>query len=252
MIKLSKISTKPPEKLTKAIAKKKMAEMAKEIGELLLVMYAEGKHSLLIVLQGMDSSGKDGTVKNVFGRSSPVNINVKSFKKPTDEEFAHDFLWRCHKLAPAKGHVTVFVRSHYEDILIQRVHKWITPRQVTARMKAINAWEELLRDDNNTTVLKFYLHLSKERQLEKLKERIEVPEKNWKHKDGDWKERKKWDEYRKAYEYAINKSSIPWIIAPVDSRWYRNYFIAKEILKALRKMKMELPGLDSELFPKKK
>lgn len=252
MIKLSKISTKPPQNLTKERAKKELAEMAKEIADLLIVMYAEQKHSLLIVLQGMDSSGKDGSVKNVFSKASPVNINVKSFKKPSKEEFAHDFLWRCHKLAPAKGHVQIFVRSHYEDILIQRVQNWITPKQVSSRMKAINAFEELIKEDNNTTVLKFYLHLSKERQLEKLKERIEVPEKNWKHKDGDWEQRKKWDDYMKAYEYAINKSSIPWIIAPVDSRWYRNYFIAKEVLKTLKKLKMKLPGLDSELFPKKK
>jgi len=184
MIKLSKISTKPPQNLTKERAKKELAEMAKEIADLLIVMYAEQKHSLLIVLQGMDSSGKDGSVKNVFSKASPVNINVKSFKKPSKEEFAHDFLWRCHKLAPAKGHVQIFVRSHYEDILIQRVQNWITPKQVSSRMKAINAFEELIKEDNNTTVLKFYLHLSKERQLEKLKERIEVPEKNWKHKDG--------------------------------------------------------------------
>jgi len=252
MIKLSKISTKAPENITKEQAKAKLSVMAKEIGELLQIMYAEKKHSVLIVLQGMDSSGKDGSVKKVFAKSSPVNINVKSFKKPSDIEFAHDFLWRCHQLAPAKGHLQIFVRSHYEDILIQRVQKWITPKRVSNRMKAINAFEELLKEDNNTTVLKFYLHLSKERQLEKLKERIEVPEKNWKHKDGDWEQRKKWDDYMKAYEYAINKSSIPWTIVPVDSRWYRNYFIAKEILRTLKKMKMQLPGLDSELFPQKK
>ncbi len=254
MIRLSKISTRAPENLTKQKAKIQLKAITKEIGELLMKVYAEEKQSLLIVLQGMDSSGKDGTVKNVFRYASPVNINVKSFKKPTDEEFAHDFLWRCHKLAPAKGFCQIFVRSHYEDILIQRVHKWITPSQVKMRMNAINAWEELLKKDNNTTILKFYLHLSKERQLEKLKERIAVPEKNWKHKDGDWSERRKWNDYMTAYEYAINQSKIPWIIAPVDQRWYRNLFIAKEVLKALRKMKPVLPGLESEKFsvPKSK
>ncbi len=250
MVRLSKVSTKAPKNITKDWAKSELRKMNKEIADLLLKMYAEQKHSLLIVFQGMDSSGKDGSVKNVFRGSSPINISARSFKKPSKEEFAHDFLWRCHKLAPAKGHVQLFVRSHYEDILIQRVHKWITPKKVANRMKAINAWEELLRDDNNTTVLKFFLHLSKERQLEKLTERLETPEKNWKHKDGDWDERKKWNDYMKAYEYAINNSTIPWTIVPVDSRWYRNYFIAKEVLSTLKKMKMKLPGLDSERFTK--
>lgn len=251
MIKLSKISTLPPKGFTKERAKKELAEMSEEIGELLINMYAEGKHSLLIVFQGMDSSGKDGVTKNVFKHSSPINIKCTSFKKPSDEEFAHDFLWRCHKLAPAKGQVSVFVRSHYEDILIQRVHKWITPKQVAMRMRAINAFEELLEEDNNTKVLKFYLHLSKAQQLEKLQERLDVQEKNWKHKDGDWEERKHWNKYRQAYEYAINNSSIPWIIAPVDKRWYRNWFVAKEVLKALKAMKIKLPALESEMFKDK-
>lgn len=251
MVRLSKISSKPPKGITKSWAKAELKKMNKEIADLLMTMYAGQEKSLLIVLQGMDSSGKDGSVKNVFRGSSPINISAHSFKKPSKEEFAHDFLWRCHKLAPAKGHLQLFVRSHYEDILIQRVHKWITPKRVSTRMKAINAWEELLQDDNDTVVLKFFLHLSKERQLEKLKERIEIPEKNWKHKDGDWDERKKWNDYMKAYEYAINKSSIPWIIVPVDSRWYRNYFIAKEVLRTLKKMKLKLPGLDSEKFAQK-
>jgi len=252
MTKISKVSTKAPSTITKEKAKLELKKMSEEIGDLLLDMYAESKHSLLIVLQGMDSSGKDGVVKKVFRHASPINLSAKSFKKPSKEEFAHDFLWRCHKLAPKKGHAQFFVRSHYEDILIQRVHKWITPSRVTKRMYAINAFETLLRDDNNTTVLKFYLHLSPERQLEKLQERLDVPEKNWKHKDGDWEERKHWKEYMKAYQYAIDKSVIPWTIIPADQRWYRNYMVAKEVLKALKKMKIQLPELKSELFPKKK
>ena len=128
--------------------------------------------------------------------------------------------------------------------MIQRVHGWITEAHVRKRMAAINAFEELLQFDNNTTILKFYMHLSKERQLEKLQERIDDPTKNWKHNDGDWEQRKHWDAYRKAYESAINNSSIPWIIAPVDSRWYRNYFVTNEILKVMRKWKMTRPVLD--------
>lgn len=250
MIKLSDYSTKAPKGVNEKDIRKKTKEIAKEIAELQEKMYAEKKHSLLVVFQGMDSSGKDGSSHEVFKYCSPVGIKAKTFKKPSDEEFSHDFLWRVAPLAPAKGEIQLFIRSHYEDILIQRVHKWISEKRVKQRMKAINAWEELLQVDNNTTVLKFYLHLSPERQLEKLQERIDIADKNWKHNDGDWKEREKWDEYRKAYEYAINESSIPWIIAPVDQRWYRNYFIAKEVLKTLKSMKMKFPKLKSEIFTK--
>ena len=229
-IKLADISTKPPKDYDKKKYKEEQKEMAKEIGKLHEIMFAEGKNSLLVVMQGMDSSGKDGATREAFKYCSPNGIKATSFKKPTDEEFAHDFLWRVHKLAPAKGRIRVFIRSHYEDILIQRVHKWIDEQHVTKRINAINAWEELIQFDNNTTILKFYMHLSEERQGEKLQERIDDPEKNWKHNAGDWEERKLWDKYRDVYEDAINRSVVPWIIAPVDSRTYRNWFITKKIL----------------------
>ena len=202
------------------------------------------KHSLLVVFQGMDSSGKDGATKKVFRKCSQAHINTYAFKKPSDLEFAHDFLWRVHKEAPAKGDVKIFIRSHYEDILIQRVHKWIDEDRVTARINAINAFERNLHIDNNTTIIKFFLHLSKERQLEKLTERIEVAEKNWKHNDGDWKERQHWDDYMRCYEDALNRSEIPWIIAPVDQRWYRNLFIAEKINEVLNTLDLQLPILD--------
>ncbi len=244
MIDLSKISTKPPAEYSKKKTKKATKKITKEIGELVETMYAEGKHSLLMVVQGMDSSGKDGSTREVFKYCSPTMVSATSFGKPTDEEFDHDFLWRCHKVAPRKGKINVFVRSHYEDILIQRVHNWIDEKRVKMRMDAINAWETLLQEDNNTTVLKFYLHLSHERQGEKLQERIDDPSKNYKHNPDDWKQREHWDSYRKAYEYAINESVIPWIIAPVDSRTYRNYFIAKHVLKTLQDMNMKRPTLE--------
>jgi polyphosphate kinase 2 (PPK2 family) len=192
----------------------------------------------------MDSSGKDGATRNVFQYCSPAFISAKSFKKPSDEEFDHDFLWRVSKEAPAKGTIKVFIRSHYEDILIQRVHKWIDDQRVDQRIDAINAWEKLLVNDNNTTILKFYMHLSNERQLEKLQERIDDPEKQWKHNPGDWEERKLWNQYMFCYEDAINRSEIPWIIAPVDSRSYRNYFIAKKVLETLKSLNLELPLLE--------
>lgn len=245
-IKLSDYPTTPPDDYDKKKYKKEQKKMAEEIGKLHEIMFAEGKNSLLVVFQGMDSSGKDGATRETFSYCSPNGISAHSFKKPTDEEFAHDFLWRVHKLAPAKGNIQVFIRSHYEDILIQRVHGWIDEEHVTKRINAINSWEDLLQFDNNTTILKFYMHLSYERQEEKLQERIDDPEKNWKHNDGDWEERKLWDKYRDAYENAINKSTTPWIIAPVDSRTYRNWFITKKVLETMRAMDMKLPVLEKE------
>ena len=166
------------------------------------------------------------------------------FKKPSDKEFAHDFLWRVHKQAPAKGEIKVFIRSHYEDVLIQRVHKWIDEDRVNARIDAINAWEKLLTVDNNTTVIKCYLHLSKERQLEKLQERKEEEDKFFKHNPGDWEEREHWDEYRRCYEDVINRSEIPWHIVPVDQRWYRNYVVASIVLETLESFDLGWPPLE--------
>lgn len=238
---LSKVSASPPARLSKDKCKEKLPAMASEIAELVTRMYANRKHSLLVVLQGMDSSGKDGVCKKVFSKVPPTMVHAYSFKKPTDEEFAHDFLWRVHKQAPAKGHVKIFVRSHYEDILIQRVHGWINKKKVDNRIKSINAFEELLVQDNDTIVMKFFLHLSKARQKEKLVERIEVDRKNYKHNDGDWEERKHWRKYMNAYQDALNRSSIPWDIVPADSRWYRNYFVADKVLKRLRKLNESYP-----------
>jgi len=246
MIKLSEISTRAPEGTDEKKIRKETKKIAKEIQELQSIMSAQQKHSLLVVFQGMDSSGKDGATRETFKYVSPSGIKTKAFGKPTDEEFAHDFLWRVHPHAPRKGQISVFIRSHYEDVLIQRVHKWIDEDRVTSRINAINAWEKLLVEDNNTTVLKFYLHLSKERQHEKLMERIETPRKQFKHRDGDWEEREHWDEYRRCYEDVINRSEIPWIIAPVDQRWYRNYFIAKKVLETLKSMDLEYPKLETE------
>ncbi len=245
-IKLSTIPSLPPDDLNKKKMEAKTIEMVIKIGELQHKMYAEGKQSLLVILQGMDASGKDGTVKTVFADCNPTGIDTYAFKKPTDEEFAHDFLWRVHQKSPRKGNIMIFNRSHYEDILIQRVHKWITEEHVAKRMKAINAYEELMEFDNNTKILKFYMHISPERQQEKLQERIDDPTKNWKHKAADWDENDHWDEYMRCYEYAINNSSIPWHIAPCDKRWYRNYYIAKVVLSTLEAMNPQLPLLVKE------
>ncbi len=241
MIKLSDFSTRPPEDYNKKKIRALTRKIQEEIAEQQELLQANKKHSLLVILQGMDSSGKGGTTRETFKFCAPHGIKVKAFKKPTEEEFAHDFLWRVHKHAPEKGMIQVFDRSHYEDVLIHRVHGWISEEHCDKRIKAINAFEELLVFDNNTTILKFYMHLSKERQTEKLRERITDPTKNWKHNDGDWEEAKHWDKYIDAFENVINKSSIPWIIAPVDSRTYRNYFVANKVLETLKSFNMEYP-----------
>lgn len=242
-IKLSEISTNAPKHLNKNQCELETIDMAIQIGQLQHKLYAERKQSLLVVLQGMDASGKDGTIKTVFADCNPTGIDTYGFKKPTSEEIAHDFLWRVHKRTPETGNIMVFNRSHYEDILIQRVHQWIDFDKVEKRMKAINAFEELLEFDNNTKILKFYMHISLDRQEQKLQERIDDPLKNWKHKAEDWEERKYWDQYMEAYEYALNHSEIPWHIVPSDKRWYRNYHISKIVLKALEDMHPEMPIL---------
>ncbi len=242
-IKLSKLDTDAPNSFEKSTTQEKTEALVKRIGEIAKVLYAEKKHSVLVILQGMDASGKDGAAENVFAACNALTIDAYSFKKPTEEEFAHDFLWRVHKLTPAKGTIKIFIRSHYEDILIQAVHRWITPERIKMRMEAINAFEKLLQFDNNTIILKFYLHISQEKQLEKLKERKSNPEKQWKYNPEDLEESKLWDEYREHYEYAINNSEIPWHIIPTDQNWYRDYAIAKIVLEHLEKLKCKLPTL---------
>ncbi len=244
--KLSTIPTRAPKGADRSKIEKETKKMTKRIAELQEMLYANNDKNLLIVFQGMDSSGKDGSTRSTFKYCSPSGVSAYGFKKPTDEEFAHDFLWRVHQQAPRKGEIKIFIRSHYEDILIQRVHKWIDKKRVDARIEAINAWEKLLVVDNNTTVLKFYLHLSKARQLEKLTERKEEEDKFFKHNPGDWEERKLWNSYRRCYEDAINRSAIPWYIIPVDDRWYRNYVIASVVLETLEKFKLSWPPLKDE------
>lgn len=243
MIKLSKISTIPPSDADKVAIELKTQSLIKKIGDLQHKLYAEGKKSLLVILQGMDASGKDGTVKAVFANCNPSGIDVKAFKKPTEEEFQHDFLWRIHHNAPAKGNLMVFNRSHYEDILIQRVHKWISEKKVKTRMEAINAFEKLLIEDNDTTILKCYMHISRDRQQEKLQERIDEASKNWKHNAADWEENDYWDSYMKCYEYAINESEVPWVIVPSDKKYYRNFVVADAVYHTLKKMNPKLPVL---------
>lgn len=243
MIKLSDFSTEPPKDADKKALREETQALTERLAELLQIMNAQARHSVLVVLQGMDASGKDGAVRSVFTGCNHNHINSFAFKRPTEEEFAHDFLWRVHKRTPQRGMLVIFNRSHYEDILIQRVHKWIDEERVSKRIAAINAFEELLEFDNHTLVLKFYLHISKEDQEKQLRQRLDDPTKHFKHNEGDWKEREHWDEYMRCYEDAINRSSIPWTVVPVDERWYRDYIIAKTIVERLEALNMSYPPL---------
>lgn len=245
-IKIAGLSADPPEGMTKESVEDQTKKYVDRIGELHGILQAEKKKSVLIVLQGMDGSGKDGAVDHVFKECHPSSLNVTSFKKPTEEEFAHDFLWRVHKVAPARGAIQIFVRSHYEDVLIQRVHKWITEDRVDARFDAINAFEKLLETDNHTLILKFFLHISYDQQELELKERMDDPEKYWKHNSSDWKEREHWDEYMRCYEEVLNRSDIPWTVVPVNKRWYRDYVVAKTVAEAMEKLDLAYPALKED------
>lgn len=243
-IKLSEISTRAPKDLDKLVTKEKTAVIIKELDDLQNLLYAEGKHSILVVIQGMDASGKDGVIRNVMGNMNPQGVNVKSYKAPTPEELAHDFLWRIHHYAPQKGMIQIFNRSHYEDILITRVHKWCDDETARKRINAINDFEQLLINHNNTHILKFYLHVSPEEQQERLTERLSDPAKMWKYNEKDFEEAKLWDIYMEMYEECFNNCNNPeWTIVPADQNWYKEYTIASKLSDLLKSLDMKFPGL---------
>lgn len=247
MSRLSQISTKAPKELDKKEAKEKTAKLLKELDELQYLLYAESKHSVLVILQGLDASGKDGAINNVFGELNPQGVMVKSFKVPTEEEMKHDFLWRIHQNAPAKGMMQIFNRSQYEDVLVTRVHGWCDDATAQKRFRAINGFEELLTLHNNTVIFKFYLHISIEEQQERLHERIEDPTKQWKYNERDFEEAKLWDRYMQMYEDVFeNCSAVPWTIVPADQNWYKEYVIAKTVVEALKNLNMKYPQLKEE------
>lgn len=243
-IHLKDISTRAGKEFDKQETKDKTEKILEELNELQNLLFAEDQHSLLIVIQGMDGSGKDGVIRNVFTSMNPQGVNVKSFKAPTAEELSHDFLWRIHQHAPAKGMIQIFNRSHYEDILITRVHKWCDDKTARRRMKAINDWEELLTQHNNTHILKFYLHVSPKEQQERLEERMKDSSKMWKYNKGDFEEAKLWDIYMQMYEECFeNCNIVPWVIVPSDQNWFKEYIIAASLRDTLTGLKMQYPGL---------
>jgi PPK2 family polyphosphate:nucleotide phosphotransferase len=221
-----------------------------EIDRLQEVLYAQAKHALLVVLQGPDTSGKDGAVRKVFGSTNPLGAVATSFKKPTPHELAHDFLWRIHKAVPPAGIIGIFNRSHYEDVLVPRVHGLVPVDRIEARYRQINAFEQHLVE-NDVTILKFYLHISKKEQKARLEARLQDPTKRWKFSPDDLAERKHWSGYRSAYEIALQRCSTqwaPWFIVPADHKRYRDAVVARIVRTTLEALDLtyppEMPGLD--------
>jgi PPK2 family polyphosphate:nucleotide phosphotransferase len=243
-IKLKDIDTAAPKNLDKEETKQKTEAILHELDELQNLLFAEGKHSVLVVIQGMDASGKDGLIRDVLGNMNPQGVSVRSFKAPTAEELSHDFLWRIHHYAPAKGMIQIFNRSHYEDILVTRVHDWCDDKTAKKRMKAINDFEKLLLEHNNTQILKFYLHISAEEQHERLTERMKDPAKMWKYNEKDFDEAKLWNKYMQVYEDCFNNcNDLPWTIVPADQNWYKEFIVAEKLRDLLKSLNMKFPGL---------
>ncbi|MGD8464516.1 MAG: polyphosphate kinase 2 family protein [Anaerolineae bacterium] len=223
--------------------KDELKRNVKRLRELQRVLWAESKHALLIVLQALDAGGKDGTIRHVFRGVNPQGCQVTSFKVPTEEELAHDFLWRIHKAAPRRGYIGIFNRSHYEDVLVVRVHNLVPEAAWRPRYEQINQFEKLLAD-TGTTILKFFLNVSREEQKERFEARLRDPRKNWKFSMGDVKERGHWDEYMRAYEEALSRCSTswaPWHVIPADHKWYRNLAISRILVDTLEKLEMRYP-----------
>jgi PPK2 family polyphosphate:nucleotide phosphotransferase len=249
-VKLKDIPSGPVDGIAfgKKAAVKRIALNAVEMAEMAKRLYAENKRGILLVLQGMDTAGKDGTIRSVMRGMNPTSCQVTSFKKPSAEELDHDFLWRCHKAVPAKGNIGIFNRSHYEEVLIVRVHSLVPESVWKTRYETINDFEKLL-SDTGTRVVKCFLHISKETQRERLQERVDVPEKNWKFNPGDLAERKLWSQYQSAYEDALAKCNTdhsPWHITPSDKKWYRNLVISQLLKSVLEDLDPQYPPAESD------
>ena len=217
--------------------------------ELQEILYAEHKHKVLVVLQAMDTGGKDGAIRHVFEGVNPNGTRVANFKEPSEEERDHDYLWRVHKQVPANGELVIFNRSHYEELLIVRVHKLVPEEDWKKRFDQINDFEQMLAE-NGTTILKFYLHIDKKEQKKRLQARLDDPSKHWKFRLGDLEERKLWDEYMQAYEDVLNKTSTeaaPWYIVPSNHKWYRDLVISSVLVKTLEGLKMKFPEPEENL-----
>ena len=249
-VKLSKIDPDETFKTDKdAETLELTAKYTKELTELQNHLYAENRHSLLIVLQGMDAAGKDGVINHVLAPLNPQGCRCQPFKAPTELDLAHDFLWRVHRAAPRKGEIVIFNRSHYEDVLVQRVHNLVPKEVWSERYELINDFEKLLWK-SGTTIVKFFLHISEEEQLKRFKQRLEDPERNWKISQSDYSERTYWDEYRKAFEEALSRCSFnhaPWYVIPSNHKYFRNLAISQILADTLRDLDMQMPPCKVDL-----
>ena len=229
--------------------KRALPALTARLRQLQELLYAESKHKLLIVLQAMDTGGKDGAIRHVFTGVNPQGVRVTSFKVPTPQELAHDYLWRVHKHTPGNGEIVIFNRSHYEDVLVVRVHQLVPPERWQRRFEHINAFERLLANEG-TTILKFYLHIDLAEQKERLQARLDDPEKRWKFSVGDLKERSRWGEYMRAYQDVLSRTSTawaPWYIVPANRKWYRNLVISQVIIDTLEGLGMRFPEPETDL-----
>jgi PPK2 family polyphosphate:nucleotide phosphotransferase len=225
------------------------------LDKLQYLLYAEKKRAVLIVLQAIDSGGKDGTIRHVMSRVNPQGCSVTSFKKPTEEEAEHDYLWRIHKAVPSCGDIGIFNRSHYEDVLVVRVHNLVPKDVWSERYDQINQFEEFLHD-NDVTILKFFLHISKDEQKKRFEQRIEDPDRQWKISEADFAERKYWNDYTKAYEDALTRCSTkhaPWYVIPANKKWFRNLAVSHIIAETMEEMNMKFPppALDKKTLKEK-
>ena len=225
------------------------------LADLQAMLYAEGKHKFLVVLQGMDTSGKDGTIKHVFRTINPIGVKVKDFKRPNDVELAHDYLWRVHEHTPRNGRIVIFNRSHYEDVLVVRVNDLVPAKVWKRRYEHIRGFEKMLADEG-TTIVKIFLHISRDEQRTRLQERLDNPAKHWKFEHGDIAERAHWDAYTEAYEQAIAETSTgyaPWYIVPADRKWYRNLVVSQVLIDHLDALGLDYPepavGIENITIP---
>ena len=225
-----------------------LEKLSLKINALQDILYAQAKHKILLILQGMDASGKDGTVRHVFSECDPLGIRLANFRGPTEDELAHDYLWRAHSQVPKKGEIVIFNRSHYEDVLIVKVHNWIDDAECKRRYAHINAFEKLLTE-TGTVIIKCYLHISKQEQKLRLQDRLDDATKTWKFNPNDLKERALWPKYMQAYEAAMSATSTvhaPWHIVPADSKMNRNLLISRLLFDALKKLQLEYPPVPAE------
>ncbi len=233
----------------KGDSRKELDLQSQRLGELQELLYAEHKHSILVVLQGMDSAGKDGTIRHVFEGVNPQGVRVASFKQPSVNELDHDFLWRVHAQVPVRGEMVLFNRSHYEDVLITRVHGLITRAEAVRRFHAINEFERELAEEG-TTILKFFLHISRGEQKQRLTERLRDPTKYWKFREADLQERRRWTDYGRAYEAVLSHTSTkwaPWYVVPANRKWFRDLVVSSVLVRTLEELRMRYPPLPREL-----